>query len=54
MELSNIFVIILKFVGWKKCSCIVYAGTMRPSVLKCCILALYVPLRDVCSENVPA
>jgi hypothetical protein len=29
------------------------AGTMKPPVLKQCILLRYVPLRDSCSESVP-
>ena len=29
------------------------AGTMKPPVLRQCILLRYVPLRDSCSESVP-
>ena len=28
-------------------------GTLSSSVLRCCILAPYVPLRATCSESVP-
>ena len=30
------------------------AGTVSPSILRCRILAPYVPLRTKCSESVPA